>query len=38
MLDIYKEYDLKLNNQKIKKLESYSLDECLKYFLKKVKK
>ena len=38
MLGFNKNYDLKLFNQKIKKLEGYSLDEYLKYCLKKEEK
>ena len=33
-----KEYDINLYNQKIKKLENYSLEEYLKYCLKKEEK
>ena len=38
ILGFNKEYDLKLYNQKIKKLEDYSLEDYLKYYLKKEEK
>ena len=38
MLGFNKNYDIKIFNQKIKKLEGYSLDEYLKYCLKKEEK
>ena len=34
ILGINKEYDSKLYEQKIKKLESFTLEEYLKYYLK----
>ena len=38
ILGFNKNYDLKLYEQKIKKLEDYSLEEYLKYYLKKEEK
>ena len=38
ILGFNKEYDLKLYEQKIKKLEDYSLEDYLKYYLKKEEK
>ena len=38
ILGFNKNYDLKLYEQKIKKLENYSLEEYLKYYLKKEEK
>ena len=38
LLGFNKKYDLKLYNQKINKLEGYTLDEYLKYCLKKGEK
>ena len=38
LLGFNKKYDLKLYNQKIQKLENYSLEEYLKYRLKKEEK
>ena len=38
ILGFNKNYDLKLYNQKIKKLENYSLEDYLKYCLKKGEK
>ena len=38
ILGFNKDYDLKLYEQKIKKLEDYSLEDYLKYYLKKEEK
>ena len=38
ILGFNKDYDLKLYDQKIKKLEDYSLEDYLKYYLKKEEK
>ena len=38
ILGFNKDYDLKLYEQKIKKLEDYSLEDFLKYYLKKEEK
>ena len=38
ILGFNKNYDLKLYEQKIKKLENYSLEEYMKYYLKKEEK
>ena len=38
ILGFNKDYDLKLYKQKIKKLEDYSLEDYLKYYLKKEEK